>query len=182
MAQGFFGFLDFTGLLVAQGTGVFFMLNEILNATVSDLNGLGLTLNGNTITAVRRKGTKRQPGVDASTQITVCKNPKKPLQLKYMAFGNTTAIYPIDIAIVSPNTRDWVTNLDTYIDWWDTIIAKFVPPSLTSTQLWQTKVNSNKVFDVRVASGDFLEPAQMANQFDVVNIELAVQASIVSST
>lgn len=182
MAQGIYGLFDFTFLPVAQGTSAstLHMLNELLNNTVTDVAGLNLTLNSVTVPVVKRKGVKREPIVDKSTQITICKSPAKRLKIERTGFGKTSAVYPVEIAIVSPNKHDWLTNLDTYISWWDSILALFVPPNLSGTNLWGTTVNSLKVWDVRVDPGDFLEPEQMANLFDVVTIDLDVKTTFTS--
>lgn len=177
--------IGFDPLFLAGGMAIglgrlLVMLNELLTNAVADIQGLNLKLGTTPVAVVKRKGVKREPTVDASTQITVCKSPKEPLKIQRTGFQKTSVIYPIEIAIVSANNRDWVTNLDTYIDWFDSLIALYVPPSLTTTNLWGTSVNSTKVFDVRVIPGDFLEPEQMANMFDVIGIDLEVSMTFTS--
>ena len=181
MGQAWYGLLPILDVQASPFiVSVLHMLNELLDNTVTDIQGLSLTLNSTTVTVVKRKGVKREPGVDASTQITICKDPDKPIRIERTGFQKTSVIYPIEIAIVSPNRHDWLTNLDTYISWFDSILALFVPPTLTTTNLWGTTVSSTKVWDVRVEVGDFVEPEQMANGFDVVTINLDVKTTFTS--
>jgi hypothetical protein len=183
MSAGFYSLFDFTGLPVGGGvipSKVLTMLNEIFNAIVTDVTALNFILDGTAAPVVKRKGVKRQPGVDASTQITICKDSKKRIELQYVAFTKTSILYPISMAIGSPNKRDWLTNLDTYITWWESLITLYVPPSLASTKLGTLVVGNNHVWEVRVVPGDFLEPEDMANMFDVVSVDLGVKATLIA--
>lgn len=168
------------GYFPKTGGKIVAMLYELLQNTVLDVSNLNLQLNGNAVDCFFRKGVKRQPGVEPSTSIQVVKNPATPFDIEYTGFRKASILYPIRIGIVAANPRDWLTNLQAYIDWFDSIITLFVPPKLTTTNLWGTSVNSTKVFEVRVIPGDFLEPDDMVNMFDVVNIDLEVKATLVS--
>lgn len=145
------------------------MLDAVLNAIVTDIDNLNLMLGSSAPNVVKRKGVKREPGVDDSLQITVAESEFGDV-VKYMAFGKSTIYHRIDITIVAPNNRDWASNLPTYASWRETIRNSYIPPKLQSTTLFQLA----GVWDVRIRPNKYLDREAMANLYDEQTITLEV--------
>ena len=164
------------------------MLNTLLDAIVQDLVGLRLELvytqttvvNGVNVTVptpqpaavVKRKGVKREPGVDQPFQITVCKS-DLPEEQEYLAFGKSTTRWILEITIVAPNQKDWLTNLDQYAKMREAMRSLYLPPTWTTTALGVAA----GVWEVRVDPRGFLDRDQMANMFDDQTLHLLVRTT-----
>lgn len=168
------------GLEVVVQVDLIAMLTQVLNAIVQDIEGLALELvyNVNNVptaqpaTVVKRKGVKREPGVDQPFQITVCKS-DEPEDQDYLAFGQSTTRWKIDITIVAPNQKDWLTNLDQYAAMREQIRTLYLPPKLNNSVL----ANASGIWEVRVDPRGFLDREQMANLFDESTVFLNVRTT-----
>ena len=149
------------------------MLDGLLNALVQDVTGLALTLSGTAVATVKRKGPKREPGIDDPTLVTVAKAEEQETAI-FHAFGKApTSEWLLEINIASPNNRDYLTNLTTYATWREQIKALFSPPQVFNTNLWKT----TGVWDVRPQPGKFLDRAQMAQNLDDMSVFLRVRTN-----
>src|SRR5215831_7082230 len=138
------------------------MLDSLLNAIVSDVSGLGITLGAVAVNTVKRKGPKREPGIDDPTQITVAQAEEHERTI-FHAFGQPPSTeWLIEVNICSPSNRDYLSNLPTYALWREEIKALFAPPLLFTTILWPTV----GVWDLRPEPGKFLDRSDMANNLD----------------
>lgn|SRR5215469_3619172 len=149
------------------------MLDGLLNALVQDVTGLALTLSGTAVATVKRKGPKREPGIDDPTLVTVAKAEEHETAI-FHAFGKPpTTEWLLEINICSPNNRDYLTNLPTYAQWREQIKALFSPAQIFTTNLWKTA----GVWDVRPEPGKFLDRSAMAQNLDDMSVYLRVRTN-----
>ncbi len=147
------------------------MGDNILTGVVNAISTLGLSFTSGTIPVVKRKGVKKEPSVDSSTQITVSMNTE---EVTYIAFGQISVTYPVEVTIVTPNERDWATNLSIYLTWREEIRGLFQPPALTSQS---PLLGVNGVWDVRVRPDTFLDREAMAKNYDDMALIIYVKGT-----
>jgi hypothetical protein len=147
------------------------MPTDVLEAIFTDVSGLisALAL-GPTI--VVRKGPKKEPTVDAATQITVSMRAEGEKK-KYIAFGHMATIWPIEITLIAPSKRDYAYNLSTYTSYRQQIEALFGPPF--SSPLLPTTPG---VYDVRLKPNEFLPRGEIPEGIDRWTIVVEVSTAI----
>lgn len=148
------------------------LAQDILTAVASKVAGLGISLDG-PLPVVTRKGVKKEPVVDQGNQVTVCLEEEGD-QVEYIAFGNVSVKYPVSVTILTPNARDWASNLPTYLGWRQQIRALFQPPALTGQN---PMLGVLGVWDVRVEPDTFLDRDAMAQNYDKMSIKLTIRGT-----
>lgn len=134
--------------------------SSILDGVVSMMQALELPP-----PVVKRKAPKREALVDAATQITVSTG-GDPEQLSQLALGGVLKVrYPVDVSIIAPNPDDYLTNLDTYTDWRESIRNKFRPP-------WTDPIVPGvaQVFDIDIDPGVFLDRDKIKDFYDYFTV------------
>ncbi len=145
------------------------MLSSVLNAVVTDLTALNLTLNSVSLGVFKRKGVKKESTVDGSQRLVVAESEKGEIA-EYVAFQQVTKRHRVDIAVLTPNADDWLSNLDTYCGWRESIANLYLPPLVLATTL----MTLSGVWDVRVRPNRFLDRDAMHHMYDLQLITLEV--------
>ena len=80
---------------------------DVLAAILTDFSSLITALSLGPPVVIR-KGAKKEPTVDAATQITVAKSAEGERKVK-IAFGHMATVWPIEITLIAPNNDDFLT-------------------------------------------------------------------------
>ncbi len=121
---------------------------------------------------VVRKGPKKEPAVDAATQITVARAVEGERKVK-IAFGHLATVWPIEITLIAPNNDDFVTNMGMYSLYRQQIAALFGPPY--SAPLLPTAPG---VYDLEIRPDEYLNRGDMANNVDRWVLKVNVYTAI----
>ncbi len=151
------------------------VLNDILDATVTGVDGLDLVLSSepsSPIPVVKRKLPKKEEVVDPPVQITVCKS-ETPEQVKWYAFpstnkpkGTVRVKYSLEVTIISPNNDDQYTNLPDYAYWREKIRVLFSTKAAFS--------GVSEVIDCDAKLGVYLDRDQINENYDYQTVGLIV--------
>lgn len=139
--------------------------NDILNAVVTGVTGLGLQLNSTTVPVRKRKVPKREETVDPGTQIVICLAEKSPPP-RYFSFGKVKATYFVQVVILVPNNADNLTNLDVYQDWKQQIRVLFQKPPLAGV---------SSVYNMDPIESSFIKRSLANENYDYVEANLQVE-------
>ncbi|QJW98686.1 hypothetical protein [Frigoriglobus tundricola] len=144
---------------------------DVLAAILTDFRTLiaGLSLGP---PVVVRKGAKKEPGVDAATQITISKAVEAERKIK-IAFGHLATVWPIEVTLIAPNNDDFVTNMGTYSSYRQQIAALFGPPY--ASPLLPTAPG---VYNLAIRPKDYLNRGDMANNVDRWTLVVDVYTAI----
>lgn len=102
------------------------MLNDILDRVVTIQNGLGLTLDGHVLTAVKRALPKREEQVDLSFQVTVSGQEQVDECTRIGFGGKWRVVYSVDVTLITPNDRDMLKHLPEHTDWREATRATYM--------------------------------------------------------
>jgi hypothetical protein len=161
------------------------VLNDILNNVTGIVTALGLSMNGQAVPVVLRKGAKKEPGVDPVPLITVS-NESGSEEWHRFAFGNGPkisptwkVIYKINITVIAANNDDFLTNLDVYAQWRQQLRNTFTSWPQATPQV--PLPNVPQVFDLDVTPESFLDLGTMQVQYDDQRVSLLVTAAETST-
>jgi len=136
-------------------------LETILDAVVSVIQGLNLTLDDEPVYVERVKGHEHHDGLDDEVRITVAKS-AKPERYSRWSFTHKRIDFNVEVTIQSPNTGP-KANLSDYALWQQRILDSFYGPSLPG---------ANSVFEVSSDAGEFLDRDKQHAQWDLLTVEI----------
>lgn len=131
--------------------------NDILDAVVSQIQTLGLTLGSTSVVVAKRKLPKREQGLDTLPLIAVVPS-DKPETVKRLGFEDAVSVtYRVDVVVIATGDGDPVSNLDTYLDWRQKIRRLF--------QEWPL-AGVDSVYDVRIDPDTVIDRDALNQNYD----------------
>jgi hypothetical protein len=156
------------------------LIGGILAGVTETVAGLGIALGDDTLPVMELKTRQQETGIETLPAILVYPAEGKDDVIEPMAFAGSGSdavhwhkIYHVQIEIVAPNNADQSDDsIPTYSSWIDQIQDAFKPP-------WEAPIipGVSEVWDVDILAGNFLPPAQIAENYDEMNVLLAVHTA-----
>jgi hypothetical protein len=102
------------------------ILNDILDAIVTDHTTNALTVGGNSLTIVKRKMPKRHETVDQPYQVTISGAENVDLTTR-ISFDHWFKVqYNIEMTLITPSEGDTAKNLADHAQWRESVRARYM--------------------------------------------------------
>lgn len=121
-------------------------LDTILDAVISRVEGLSLTLNSEAIPVAKTKASAHRPDIDPDVRICVSKS-EKPESYRRRTFKSKDVTYYVDVCLISPSSGPQA-NLPEYAQIRQTIMDAFDKPPLTgASDVYELDATAREYFD-----------------------------------
>ncbi len=141
------------------------VLNDILDAVVTDHKAHPLKVGGQCLKVVKRKLPKKEERVDEHYQVTIS-GAEEADQVTRIAFGSRFRVtYTVEMTLITPNDRDQITNLADIANWREQVRARYMKPN---------PIAVSAVKRVEIAGGVFLDRGDLSEGFDYDQIILTI--------
>ena len=147
--------------------------DSILNAFVSQIGTLSISLLGVMVPVAKRKLPKKDEQLNPPVQIVVCSDVLAD-QLGWMCFGTLKMRYRVQVVIISPNNNDNLTNLPVYTQWRQQIRNLFDGYIKGGVLLPGI---SPPVYDMDYRGGSFLPRDRLAQTYDYQDLNYDVMTT-----
>lgn len=126
------------------------LYDTILVAVQLQIENLGLLWNGNPVPVIIRKLPVAEEVLQVLPIIAVTPT-QDPAEWIRASFQCQEIVkHKVTVSIIASGNRDFVSNIDTYNFWYESIRTSFKKPPLTGVSrvlVWRTQVKPNKMFD-----------------------------------
>lgn len=125
--------------------------NDLLDGVVRRIQGINPALAARPVPVVKRKAPKREETLDPPTQYTVSID-EDGLEFEYIAMGQGSLTYPVEITLISSNEGDFLQNLPEYIRLHEAVLDLFTPKNLPLglipgvANVWDVRVRADQRF------------------------------------
>lgn len=144
------------------------MLDEVVNAVLTRVEALGLTIAGLAVPVVKGKQPKQEVGGSANTQITVHPS-QRPHEFRQLDTASDLHTYRVTVTAWTPGNQDNTSNAADYSSVDDTIVTTLdhAPGELAGL--------GDGLYDVRAETGQYVDRGAFSKGWDVQQVNVEVQ-------